>query len=67
MIPAEPIEPKRGYDNWSWSLLLGIAKLLPSRFLVACVIRAWSRATSRTDDDVWFDDITMSELLERLA
>jgi len=67
MIPANSVEPNPKYDNWVWTLLLSLARLLPSRFLAACVIRAWNRATSRTNDDVWFENISIEELLERLT
>lgn len=51
-------------DNWVWRLLLRAAHCLPRRFLAACLVAAWD---FETRDDVWFEDMNVRDLLNRLV
>ena len=53
-------------DGRFWRFLLWLCQRLPRQLLMAAMIAAWDKATSRTPEDVWFASIGVGDVLDRL-
>lgn len=67
MIPCESDRQEPGrLSEWLWFVERFIFRHVPRRVLVAAVIVAWDKATALKFGEVWFDNIPIQTLVERL-
>ena len=49
-----------------WRVIYAIARILPSKLKLACLYHAWSDATAEEFEVVWFKDIPIQRVIDRV-